>query len=160
VFAQLKGVVSVKPGYAGGTVQNPTYEQVSSGTTGHAEVADIMFDPSVVSYRDLLTVFFAVYDPTSLNRQGDDVGTQYRSVIFYTTDVQKTEAEQFIKELDAADPKSPRIVTRIEPLPTVWPAEDYHQQYYERHKDEPYCQLVISPKLELLRERFSKLLKP
>jgi peptide-methionine (S)-S-oxide reductase len=159
VFERLKGVISVKPGYAGGTVEAPTYEQVSSGTTGHVEVADIVFDPAVISYHDLLTVFFAVHDPTSLDKQGNDEGAQYRSMIFFADESQKGAAEKFIRELDAAAPNGPHVVTRLELLTKVWPAEDYHQKYYDQHKDEPYCQIVINPKLALLQKRFSELLK-
>ncbi len=159
VFGQLKGVVSVMPGYAGGQIANPTYEQVSSGTTGHAEVIRIQYDPEKIAFKDLLTVFFATHDPTTLNRQGNDIGTQYRSVIFYTTEAQKQAAEEFIKKLND-DPKSKPAVTEVKPLQAVYEAEDYHKQYYERNKDQPYCQLVISPKMEKLHKRFSELLKP
>ena len=156
VFKSLKGVTSVMPGYAGGTVPNPTYEQVCGGRTGHIEVTRVEFDPSVISYRDLLTVFFATHDPTTKNRQGADVGPQYRSAIFTAGDTQRVEAAQFIKELDA-DGGAP-IVTEVRPLEAFYPAEEYHRDYYLKNEDVPYCQLVISPKLKKLRERFNALL--
>lgn len=159
VFQELKGVVSVMPGYAGGGVKNPSYEQVCSETTGHAEVIKIEFDPSKVSYQDLLTVFFATHDPTTFNRQGNDAGTQYRSLVLYTSEEQKQEAENFIKELNR-DSKSGRIVTEIKPLENFYEAEEYHRQYYLKNSAKPYCQLVINPKLEILKARFKKLLKP
>ena len=161
VFEMLRGVASVSPGYAGGNStgdgKNPTYEAVSSGTTGHAEVIKVEFHPQEISYRDLLIIFFASHDPTTKNRQGNDIGTQYRSVIFYTTNAQKTDAEAFIKELydDAARP----IVTEVRPLETFYPAEDYHKNYYERNKNQPYCEVIISPKIEKLKEKYSELLK-
>lgn len=159
IFQKLKGVTGALPGYAGGTVDNPTYEQVSSGRTGHAEAAKIEFDSSQISYDDLLTVFFATHDPTTMNRQGNDVGPQYRSVIFYTTAQQKAAAEAKIMQLNAASEGGKPIVTTVEPLRHFWAAEDYHQQYYEHHKDAPYCQLVINPKLEKLQQKFAALLK-
>lgn len=156
VFQSLKGVEDVKPGYAGGTLPNSTYDQVCTGKTGHAEATKITFDPSEITYNDLLTVFFATHDPTTLNRQGADVGTQYRSAIFFTTPEQEVEAKKFIKKLNQSGPK---IVTEVTPLSEFYFAEDYHQNYYEAHKDEPYCVAVISPKLEKLQEKFSELLK-
>ena len=159
VFQSLKGVTSVIPGYAGGKTQNPTYEQVSSGTTNHAEVTKIEFDSSQISYNDLLTVFFATHDPTTLNRQGNDVGTQYRSIIFSTNEEQKQETETFIKNLDESDPTGNPIVTEVKPLETFYTAEDYHQEYYKKNSAQPYCQIVISPKLEKLKKRFNELLK-
>ena len=159
VFALLDGVISVMPGYAGGTVAHPTYEQVSSGTTGHAEVIRFEYDPSLISYDDLLNVFFATHDPTTINRQGNDVGPQYRSVIFYSTPEQKTAAERYIAVLNASDAGGAPIVTTVEPLAEFWPAEDYHRQYYEHHTDAPYCQLVINPKLEKVKEKFAELIK-
>ena len=158
VFNMLRGVISVAPGYAGGTVEHPTYEQVSTGTTGHAEVIKFEYDPAIISYNDLLNVFFATHDPTTLNRQGPDEGPQYRSAIFYSDDEQKRAAEAFIANLNASSHGAP-IVTTVEPLGVFWPAEDYHQQYYEHHKDAPYCQVVINPKLEKVQEKFSALLK-
>ncbi len=156
VYQELKGVSSVLPGYAGGDVPNPTYEQVCSGKIGHAEVAKIEFDPGVISYRDLLTVFFAVHDPTTLNRQGPDIGTQYRSIILYANPEQKKEAEGFITELNK---EGERIITEVKPLESFYPAEAYHREYYLNNRSAPYCQTVISPKLEKLKEHFQELLK-
>ena len=156
VFGELQGVISVMPGYAGGTVKDPTYEAVSTGVTGHAEMTKVEYDPDKISYSDLLTVFFATHDPTTLNRQGNDVGTQYRSIILYTTEEQKKEAEDFIKQLDGSGPK---IVTEIKPLSDFYKAEEYHRQYYFKNANAPYCRLVISPKLEKLKTRFYGLLK-
>lgn len=158
IFLELTGVQTVFPGYAGGTTKHPSYDEVASGQTGHAEVIKIDYDPSRISFRDLLTVFFASHDPTSRNRQGNDVGTQYRSVIFYTTPEQAVIAKQFVAELSASFADKP-IVTEIVPLDVFWPAEDYHERYYANHVDEPYCQLVINPKLEHLREQFKALIK-
>lgn len=156
ILKSLKGVNSALPGYAGGRVKNPTYEQVSSGETGHAEVTKIEYDPKIISYKDLLTVFFATHDPTTPNRQGNDVGTQYRSIILYANESQKNEAEEFIKKLNEDGKK---VVTTVEPLGVFYEAEDYHKNYYESHKGQPYCQLVISPKLEKLKSHFQALLK-
>ncbi|KKT81925.1 MAG: hypothetical protein UW79_C0013G0052 [Candidatus Yanofskybacteria bacterium GW2011_GWA2_44_9] len=142
VFAQLKGVVSVMPGYAGGSTPNPTYESVCGGKTGHAEVIKIEFDPEIISYEDLLTVFFAVHDPTTLNRQGNDVGTQYRSIILYTDEQQKIQAENVVSELSK---EGDRVVTEIKPLEKFHPAEDYHKDYYAKNPDQAYCRLVINP---------------
>ena len=162
VFEDLKGVVSVMPGYAGGpstsSGQAPTYEEVLSGKTGHAEVAKIEFDPSQISYTDLLTVFFATHDPTTLNRQGNDIGTQYRSIILYTDDNQKNKAERFIKELDRQK-TSGKVVTEVKPLIKFYEAEKYHRNYYKNNPEKPYCQVVISPKLRKLKERFAELLR-
>jgi peptide-methionine (S)-S-oxide reductase len=159
VFTALKGVLSVMPGYSGGHVVDPTYEQVSGGGTGHAEVIRFEYDPSVIRYESLLNVFFATHDPTTVNRQGNDIGPQYRSVIFYADTAQKEAAERFIAELNSSDEKGAPIVTTVEPLGAFYPAEDYHRQYYEHHKDASYCQLVINPKLEKVQEKFSELLK-
>jgi peptide-methionine (S)-S-oxide reductase len=159
VFDELRGVTSVVSGYAGGTVKNPTYEQVCGGGTGHAEVIRIEFDPSQISFRDLMTVFFATHDPTTLNRQGNDVGTQYRSAILYADDEQKREAESFIKELDGAKTFSKPIVTTLEPLGEFYAAENYHQKYYANNPYQPYCQYMIPPKLDKLHKKFSELLK-
>ena len=152
-FRLLKGVAKVESGYAGGTRPNPTYEQVCTGTTGHAEVAQITFDPSVLSFRDLLDVFFTVHDPTQLNRQGGDVGTQYRSAIFPHDDEQRAEAERTITELEASGAWDAPIVTTIEPLTTFYPAETYHQDYFARNPRQPYCQAVIAPKIAKLRKK-------
>lgn len=159
VFKDLKGVSSVLPGYAGGSVPNPTYEQVSMGRTGHAEVVKVEFDASVVPYEVLLDIFFAFHDPTTLNRQGADEGTQYRSAIFYTTEEQKQKAESYIKKLTDDKVFNNPIVTTIEPLTEVYIAEDYHKNYYELNKDKPYCQVVINPKIKKLREHYSQYLK-
>jgi peptide-methionine (S)-S-oxide reductase len=156
VFSELKGVISVLPGYSGGSIANPTYDQVCSGTSGHAEVLKVEFDPTIISYTDLLTVFFATHDPTTLNRQGADVGTQYRSIIFTTNEDQRQQAEQFIADLNTDDKK---IVTELAPLGEFYPAEQWHREYYFKNSDQPYCQLVISPKLEKLKEKYAALLK-
>lgn len=155
VFESLRGVVSVMPGYAGGFTMHPSYEDVCTGETGHAEVIRIEFDPENISYEDLLTVFFAAHDPTTLNRQGNDVGTQYRSIILYTTEDQKTEAEGFIKRLNEQGPK---VVTEIEPLKAFNEAEAYHHHYFKNNPDKAYCQFVINPKLDKVRQRFSELM--
>jgi peptide-methionine (S)-S-oxide reductase len=159
VFGRLEGVVSVMPGYAGGTLANPTYQQVCTGQTGHAEVTRVKYDPARISFNDLLVVFFATHDPTSLNRQGADVGTEYRSVIFYTTDDQKRAAEAMIAQLNDSDPAGKRIVTEVLPLDAFYEAEDYHQDYYRNNSLAPYCQVVIDPKLRKLHKQFSALLK-
>ena len=159
VFDELEGVVSVMPGYAGGSVKNPTYEKVCSGQTGHAEVIRIEFDPSQITFTDLLTVFFATHDPTTLNRQGADVGTQYRSVVFYVDEEQKRQAELFIKELNDANSFDWPVVTTVEPLKELYPAEDYHRKYYANNTYQPYCQITIPPKLNKLHKQFSELLK-
>lgn len=159
VFKMLDGVISVAPGYAGGTTERPTYEQVSTGTTGHAEVIRIEYDPSKVKYEDLLTVFFATHDPTTLNRQGNDVGTQYRSIILHSTEAQKAAAERYIKELDEASPGGRPIVTEIKPLEAFYEAEDYHKDYFAKNPDKPYCALVVEPKVRKAKEKFAALLK-
>lgn len=162
----LKGVSKVEPGYAGGSTRStssgqaipPTYEQVSSGTTGHAEVIRITYDPSVISYEDLLTVFFGSHDPTTPNRQGSDVGEQYRSIILYETDEERQTAERVAKEIQESLKDGTRVVTHITPLGTFFPAESYHQNYYKTNTSAPYCQLVIEPKIEKVRKRFAELL--
>ncbi len=159
VFKMLKGVMSVEPGYAGGTKPNPTYEEVCGGETGHAEVIKIEFDPSQVKYRTLLTIFFASHDSTQLNRQGADVGTQYRSVIFYTTEQQRTEALKFIEELNSSSKEGSPVVTEIAPLDNFYPAENYHRDYYAKNKNQSYCQVVIAPKLQKVQKEFAELLK-
>jgi peptide-methionine (S)-S-oxide reductase len=159
VFDELKGVHSVVSGYTGGMTQNPTYEQVCSGTTGHAEAIRIEFNPAEISFRDLMTVFFATHDPTTLNRQGNDVGTQYRSAIFYADEQQKQEGAAFIKELNEAKTFSNPIVTTLEPLREFYPAEDYQQKFYANNPYQPYCQYMIPPKLNKLHKQFSTLLK-
>jgi len=159
VFEQLRGVTSVVSGYAGGQGANPTYEQVCTGTTGHAEVVQLAFDPAVISYRDVLDVFFATHDPTTLNRQGADVGTQYRSAIFYHTAEQKQIAEQAIAELNAEGIWDQPIVTEVAPLATFYPAEEYHQDYFRGHPGQGYCQAIISPKVAKFRKRFADKLR-
>lgn len=159
VFKELKGVLKVEPGYAGGEDQNPTYQKVSSGRTGHAEVVRIEFDPAVISYSDLLNVFFTTHDPTSLNRQGKDVGTQYRSVVFHSSEKQRKEAEEFIQQLEKDKIFSEKIVTEVGRAGDFFPAEDYHKDYYSKNTASPYCQIVINPKLNKLREKNRELVK-
>lgn len=159
VFSELRGVISVMPGYTGGTVKNPTYEAVCTGNTGHAEAIRIEYDPSQASFKDLLTVFFATHDPTTRNRQGNDVGTQYRSAVFYTTPEQKIETEAFIKELEASDPGGKPIVTEITPFDVFYNAEDYHREYFKNNSTVPYCQVIIEPKVLKLQKEFANLLK-
>lgn len=160
VFQELRGILSVAPGYAGGeSPGKPTYEDVCTGQTGHAEVLKIEFDPAEIAYSDLLTVFFATHDPTTLNRQGNDVGTQYRSVIFYTTVEQKKEAEDFIQKLAATDPGGKPIVTEVKPLPVFYEAEDYHRNYFKNNPQAAYCQVIIEPKVQKLEKQFSALLR-
>ena len=159
VFDELRGVKSVMSGYAGGNTKNPTYEEVCGGRTGHAEVIKIEFDPTEIAFKDLLTVFFATHDPTTLNRQGNDVGTQYRSAIFYATEEQKREAEAFIKELNDSKAFGKPVVTTLEPLGEFYEAEDYHQKYYANNPYQPYCQYMIPPKLTKLHKQFGALLK-
>lgn len=151
VFDQIDGVEEVTSGYAGGTIDNPGYDEVCSGTTGHAEVVQVRFDPRVVGYRDLLDIFFTIHDPTTLNRQGADVGTQYRSVIFYHDPAQRETAERTIRELGERGIWKSPIVTELTPAPVFYPAEAYHQEYYSRNASQPYCQVVIEPKLAKLR---------
>lgn len=157
LFKNLKGVKSVMPGYSGGNIENPTYEEVSTGTTGHAETIQIEFDSKIIAFKDILYVFFKTHDPTTLNRQGADIGTQYRSAIFYHDEKQKDLANKLIKDLQK-DYDSP-IVTEITPFSNFYIAEDYHKNYYETHKNTAYCRLVIDPKINKLKENFSKLLK-
>ena len=159
VFSMLKGVGSVAPGYAGGTTKNPTYEQVCGGNTGHAEAIRITYDPLIISYDDLLAVFFNTHDPTTLNRQGNDIGTQYRSIIFYGNEEEKRKAETLIKELNESRAYDKPVVTEVKPLTEFYEAEDYHKNFYKKNEDAPYCQIVIAPKLKKLQERFVKLLK-
>ena len=159
VFQRLPGVKSVESGYMGGRVENPTYKQVCTGTTGHAEVVRVGFDSSQISYRDLLEVFFAIHDPTTLDRQGNDVGTQYRSAIFYSSNEQRREAEKVIAELTAAGEFSAPIVTAVLPSATFFVAEGYHQNYFNENSEQPYCRFIITPKLEKFRKAFSEKLK-
>lgn len=161
VFKSLKGVISVMPGYSGGEASSASYNKVSGGNTGHAEVIKIEYDPETISFLDLLSVFFNTHDATTLNKQGADVGTQYRSVIFYTSEEQKQEAEKIIKDLNEAKAygEDKTVVTEVKPLEKFFEAEDYHKDYYVNNKDAPYCQVVIAPKLEKLQKRFGELLK-
>ncbi len=159
VYDELKGVTDVVSGYAGGTVDRPTYQQVCSGMTGHAEVVQVTFDPKVISYKDLLDVFFTIHDPTTLNRQGNDVGTQYRSAIFYHTPEQKAIAEQTIKDLEAQKLWRDPIVTEVTPFTKFYPAEDYHQEYFANNPYQPYCQIVVAPKVAKARKAFIDKLK-
>ncbi len=156
-FAQVRGVAEAVSGYSGGHVARPRYGEVCSGTTGHAEVVRLRFDPAVVSYRALLEIFFALHDPTTLNRQGNDVGTQYRSVIFYHSPAQRAEAEQLMAELAGAYPAS--LVTELTEAGPFYPAEDYHQGYFAAHGHEPYCRLVVAPKVAKLAAAFPERLK-
>ncbi len=159
VFERLEGVSRVISGYAGGSVPNPTYEQVCSEMTGHAEVVQVEFDPEVTSYREILEVFFTLHDPTTPDRQGPDVGTQYRSAIFYASDEQRDEAERLIAELEREDVFPDPIVTELESLTEFYPAEAYHQEYYGRNPSQPYCRFVIAPKVAALRQKFAGKLK-
>ncbi len=159
VYEQLKGVIQVESGYAGGAVPNPTYEQVCTGRTGHAEVVQVTFDPSELAYEQLLEVFFTIHDPTTLNRQGADVGTQYRSVIFTHDDDQRAAAESVITRFEAEGIWDDPIVTQVAPLDAFYKAEDYHQEYYRRNQGQPYCQVVIAPKVAKFRRRYADKLR-
>jgi len=159
VFEQLEGVHSVESGYAGGTVPNPSYKQVSSGETGHAEAVQVTFDPAKISYRDLLEIFFGFHDPTTLNRQGADVGTQYRSAIFTHSPEQRRVAHQVIGELGASGAFGHPIVTEVNPLTAFYKAEGYHQGYYRQNADQPYCRAMIDPKIKKLRDTYRARLK-
>lgn len=159
VYDQLRGVISVESGYSNGHVSNPTYRQVCSGNTGHAEVARLTFDPSVVSFRELLEVFFTIHDPTTLNRQGADVGTQYRSAIFYHTPEQERVAREVIKEMTEAKLWPNPIVTEVAPINNYTVAEDYHQEYYAHNAYQPYCQVVVAPKVAKFRKKYFDKLK-
>ncbi len=159
IFDDLKGVEQVESGYSGGSVENPTYRQVCTGTTGHAEVIQVAFDPKVISLKEILEIFFAVHDPTTLNRQGPDVGPQYRSAIFYRTPGQKAVAEQVIKQIEAAKLWSRPIVTELAPFKTFYRAEDYHQEYFKLNGHQPYCRMVIAPKVAKFRQHYRDKLK-
>jgi len=159
VFDEVRGVQSVESGYAGGHVDNPSYKAVCTGMTGHAEVARVTFDPDIVSYRDLLNVFFGIHDPTTLNRQGADVGTQYRSAIFYHDEEQKKIAEEVIKELESQKIWDRPIVTTLEKMDKFYMAEDYHQEYFANNPYQPYCMAVVAPKVSKLRKHFLDMLK-
>ena len=158
VFKMLKGVSVVLPGYSGWKIENPTYAQVSNGTTGHAEVVYIEFDPREVSYKTLLAVFFGSHDPTTRNRQGNDIGTQYRSVVFYTGEEQKKDAEAFIKEINDSNDVGDKVVTDVEPLDKFYEAENYHKDYFAKNLGNPYCEIVINPKLDKVKAEFAELL--
>jgi methionine-S-sulfoxide reductase len=159
VYDDLQGVLKVESGYSGGSVPNPSYEAVCSGRTGHAEVAQVTFDSSIVSYQEILEVFFAIHDPTTLNRQGADVGTQYRSVIFYQDEEQKVVAKELIARLEMDQLWSQPVVTEVEPLETYYKAEEYHQDYFKNNSSQPYCQAVVSPKVAKFRKEFVSKLK-
>ncbi len=159
VFQQLEGVGSVISGYSGGKTKNPTYREVCSGETGHAEVVQVVYDPEKISFSQLLEIFFAMHDPTTLNQQGADIGTQYRSVIFYHTEKQHQEAQEFIAKLTKERVYSDPIVTEVKPFTVFYKAEDYHMDYYSRNGNAPYCQMVINPKVKKIKLKFSELLK-
>jgi len=159
VFDQVTGVTDVVSGYSGGHRPNPSYEQVCTGLTGHAESVQLTFDPAVITYADLLHIFFTIHDPTTPNRQGADVGTQYRSAIFYTTPEQKAAAESVMQELTAEKLWSHPIVTQLLPLDVFYPAEDYHQEYFAHHPDQGYCKIIIEPKVAKFRQKYQKFLK-
>lgn len=155
IFDDLQGVTSVESGYMGGRRPNPTYQQVCSGATGHVEVVKVTFNPAQITFRDILEIFFTIHDPTTLNRQGNDVGTQYRSVIFYTNEEQKNTADQTIRDLQAMGLWNAPIVTAVEPAADFWIAEDYHQEYFGNNPNQPYCQFVVAPKVQKFRAKFS-----
>ncbi|MBS0515478.1 MAG: peptide-methionine (S)-S-oxide reductase MsrA [Proteobacteria bacterium] len=159
VFTELKGVTKVESGYAGGHLANPTYAQVSDGNTGHAEVVQITFDPNVVTLETILRAYFTIHDPTTLNRQGNDVGTQYRSIAFYRNEAQKAAIDRAIKETAASHEWSGTIVTEVKPFTVFYKAENYHQEYFKLHGEQPYCQLVVAPKVAKFRKKFHDFLK-
>jgi len=159
VFGALKGVIKVEPGYSGGSLANPTYEQVSTGETGHAEVVQITLDTRVISFEEILEIFFATHNPTTLNRQGPDVGTQYRSVIFYHNEEQRAIAKKVIKELNKRKVWNAPIVTQIEPFKAFYKAEDYHKDYFKRNPEQRYCRLVVAPKIAKFRKDYNEKVK-
>ena len=159
VFKELKGVISVSPGYAGGSIKNPSYREVCMGTTGHAEICQIIYDPAIIKFEDLLEVFWQTHDPTTLNRQANDVGTQYRSAVFYHNAKQKETAEFYKKKLNESGAFNAPIVTEITAFSAYYPAEDYHKDYYSKNPDQPYCTFVILPKLEKFHKAFKSKLK-
>jgi peptide-methionine (S)-S-oxide reductase len=159
VFAEIRGVEDVKPGYSGGSAKDATYRRVCTGKTGHAEVVQIVFDPEIITYREILEIFFHVHDPTTPNRQGADVGTQYRSVIFYHNEDQRATAEEVISEVESSGVWGGPLVTELSPFEAFYQAEDYHDDYYENHRNQPYCRVVIDPKLSKLRKDFEDKLK-
>jgi peptide-methionine (S)-S-oxide reductase len=156
VFKRLKGVESVVPGYTGGARPNPTYEEVCSGRTGHAEAVQVHFDPAVISYEDLLHVFFKLHDPTTLNRQGNDVGTQYRSAVFYHDDAQRETAERVVREVNDSKLYDDPVVTELSPFTEYYPAEDYHLDFYDSNRSYPYCRVIIDPKIQKLYKEFAE----
>lgn len=159
IFNSINGVEKALSGFAGGNVENPTYRQVCDTDTNHAEVVEVTFDPSIISYKELLEIFWNIHNPTQLNRQGEDVGTQYRSSIFYTSELQKQQAEESLKEFDNGTLYEDKFVTTIEPLDKFWPAEDYHQGYYNENPDQPYCSAVVGPKIAKFKSKFKQILK-
>ncbi len=159
VFKMLRGVSSVTPGYAGGTTENPTYHEVCNANTGHAEVIQIAYNPEEITYNSLLTVFFGTHDATQINRQGNDIGPQYRSIILYSDEAHKLEAEKFIRELNDSSKEGKNIATEVVPLAGFYPAEKEHLDYYERNKNQAYCQLVIEPKLHKVQQRYAELIE-
>ncbi|PYS87726.1 MAG: peptide-methionine (S)-S-oxide reductase [Acidobacteria bacterium] len=159
VFDDLKGVEDVVSGYSGGHAENPTYQEVCSETTGHAEVVQIKFDPDVLSFEDLLRVYFTVHDPTQMNRQGNDIGTSYRSAIFYHTEAQRASAEKIIKEISEEGIYDNPVVTEVTPFDKFWPAENYHQEYFANNPNQPYCAAVVAPKVAKFRKKFADRLK-
>lgn len=159
VFLEIEGVINVVSGYSGGNIENPTYHQVTTGTTGHAEVVQVTFDPDVITYREVLEIFFTMHDPTTLNRQGADVGTQYRSVIFYHSEEQRRTAVEFIEEMKETNIFNLPIVTQLEPFKAFYEAEDYHKDYYRRNKNQGYSRFVIAPKLEKVEKKYGERLK-
>lgn len=159
IFRHLKGVEQVTSGYAGGHTKNPTYEEVCEGNTGHAEVVQIVFDPRTITFEEILEVFFSVHDPTTLNRQGDDIGPQYRSIILYHSPEQEQTARQVIKRFEADGPWKDPIVTELKPFDTFYPAEDYHHRFFELNPFQPYCRIVIAPKVANFRRRFAQKLR-
>jgi peptide-methionine (S)-S-oxide reductase len=160
VYQQIQGVHSVVSGYAGGARPNPSYESVCTGATGHAEIVDILFDPQVISFRDLLEIFFVIHDPTTLNYQGNDHGTQYRSVIFTHSDTQTKIAHEVVQELEGSKIYASPVVTQIDAAPTIYPAEEYHQNYFVQHPNQGYCMAVVAPKLAKFRAKFKSLIAP
>ncbi len=160
VYQEMAGVASVESGYMGGTLENPSYRDVCTGRTGHVEVVRVAFDPAVTSFRDILEVFFAIHDPTTRDRQGNDVGTQYRSVIFYESDRQRATAEELIRELERDGVFDGRIVTEVRPAEAFYKAEDYHQEYFSNNPQQPYCAFVVAPKVKKFREKFASKMAP
>jgi peptide-methionine (S)-S-oxide reductase len=159
VFQRVEGVQQVVSGYAGGHVKNPTYQQICNGNTGHAEVVQITYDPAIIPFSELMAIFFTTHDPTTLNRQGNDIGTQYRSVIFYHSEEQAQQAREFIQALNASGEWSAPIVTELSPLPEFYPAEQYHQNYFNANREQPYCMFVVKPKVDKLKKVYADKLK-